>query len=143
MEAAQRESLVGRWRKALCLSNQERDDLGDILAAHALMVGQWGNMAVAPRKRAAGRLAFRHAIEVLASAQPAAASQIRTELAEVGVDLSPTTTRTHNRRSRPDRLGLDPGPTFKRILNTVYDAQLDGSIRTRVEALELARKLGV
>ena len=36
-------------------------------------------------------------------------------------------------------LGLSPGPRFKQLLDTVRDAQLNGEIRTRDEALELIR----
>jgi poly(A) polymerase len=36
--------------------------------------------------------------------------------------------------------GYRPGPLFKEVLTAVEDAQLDGSIRTREEALALARK---
>ena len=35
--------------------------------------------------------------------------------------------------------GFRPGPVFKRILDSVYDAQLEGRIRTREEALLMAR----
>jgi len=38
-------------------------------------------------------------------------------------------------------LGLTPGPIFRTILDKVEDAQLDGKIQTREEALELAKKL--
>jgi poly(A) polymerase len=38
-------------------------------------------------------------------------------------------------------MGLKPGPTFKEILNTVEEAQLNDSIRTREEALNLAKSL--
>jgi len=38
-------------------------------------------------------------------------------------------------------MGLKPGPTFKEILNTVEEAQLNDSIRTREEALILAKSL--
>jgi poly(A) polymerase len=39
--------------------------------------------------------------------------------------------------------GYTPGPAFKEVLQTVEDAQLDGSITTQEEALALAReKLG-
>lgn len=38
-------------------------------------------------------------------------------------------------------LGLEPGPKFKEILETVRDAQLDGLITTREEALALVRTL--
>jgi poly(A) polymerase len=35
-------------------------------------------------------------------------------------------------------LGINPGPTIKRILQTVEDAQLEGVVNTREEALKLA-----
>ena len=38
-------------------------------------------------------------------------------------------------------LGLTPGPEFGRILRRIEDAQLDGTIATRDEALDLARSL--
>jgi putative nucleotidyltransferase with HDIG domain len=37
--------------------------------------------------------------------------------------------------------GYEPGPEFGRILDAVEDAQLEGRVRTREEALELARQL--
>jgi poly(A) polymerase len=37
-------------------------------------------------------------------------------------------------------LGLKPGPEFKEILRNIEDAQLEGSIRTRDEAVALARQ---
>ena len=39
------------------------------------------------------------------------------------------------------RLGLKPGPHFKSILDSVRDAQLDGTVRTIEEAAELAMRL--
>jgi len=38
-------------------------------------------------------------------------------------------------------LGLKPGPTFKGILYNVEEAQLDGTIQSRDEALRLAKDL--
>ncbi|HEX6984492.1 MAG TPA: CCA tRNA nucleotidyltransferase [Planctomycetaceae bacterium] len=38
-------------------------------------------------------------------------------------------------------LGLKPGPEFKRLLDAVRNAQLDGAIVTRDEAIALARRL--
>ena len=37
--------------------------------------------------------------------------------------------------------GLQPGPKFKRILNAVYDAQLEGRVTTRENAIALALRL--
>jgi poly(A) polymerase len=39
-------------------------------------------------------------------------------------------------------LGLKPGPRFREILTAVEEAQWEGAIRSRREALELARSLG-
>ena len=37
--------------------------------------------------------------------------------------------------------GLRPGPLFKRILDAVYDAQLEGRVNTQEEALKLAMEM--
>jgi poly(A) polymerase len=39
------------------------------------------------------------------------------------------------------RIGLEPGPLFKRLLGAVREAQLDGSIKTTREARELVERL--
>jgi poly(A) polymerase len=38
-------------------------------------------------------------------------------------------------------MGLEPGPLYKSLLDAVREAQLDGTIKTRKEALELIRRL--
>jgi poly(A) polymerase len=37
--------------------------------------------------------------------------------------------------------GLKPGPAFKRILDAVYDAQLEGRVTTREEAMQMALRI--
>ena len=37
--------------------------------------------------------------------------------------------------------GLTPGPVFKRVLDAVYDAQLEGRVTTHEQALALALDL--
>ncbi|HEY1526409.1 MAG TPA: CCA tRNA nucleotidyltransferase [Candidatus Angelobacter sp.] len=39
--------------------------------------------------------------------------------------------------------GYKPGPAFKELLTAVEDAQLDGTIRTKEEAMELVKKKGI
>jgi poly(A) polymerase len=39
------------------------------------------------------------------------------------------------------RRGLEPGPQFKRLLDAVYEAQLEGNVRTPREALEFIDRL--
>ena len=38
-------------------------------------------------------------------------------------------------------MGLKPGPEFKRILDAVREAQLEGKVKTKEEAIEMARRL--
>jgi hypothetical protein len=38
-------------------------------------------------------------------------------------------------------MGMTPGPVFKRVLEEVYDAQLEQRIRSKDEALEMARQI--
>jgi poly(A) polymerase len=38
-------------------------------------------------------------------------------------------------------LGMQPGPMFKRILNEVYDAQLEGRVKSREEAIAMAKRI--
>jgi poly(A) polymerase len=38
-------------------------------------------------------------------------------------------------------LGMSPGPKFKKLLDQVRTAQLDGEILDRAEAIELAKRL--
>lgn len=39
------------------------------------------------------------------------------------------------------RLGVKPGPVFKRLLDAVREAQLDGTVKAREQAVELVRRL--
>ncbi len=38
-------------------------------------------------------------------------------------------------------LGLEPGPHYKRLLEAVREAQLEGTVKTKAQALELVRRL--
>jgi poly(A) polymerase len=39
------------------------------------------------------------------------------------------------------QLGIPPGPLYKQLLDAVREAQLDGTIKTKAEALEMVRRL--
>lgn len=130
--------LLRRWRKALCLSNQQRDALQSVLvvAARAL---DWERLRVAARKHLLVAAAWGEGwrlLQALVCAAPAARGLIdriereqgplrRTGLAPLplvgGEDLI--------------GLGMAPGPDFGRLIAEVYDAQLEGAVSTRDEAL--------
>lgn len=141
--AADRDALVLRWRKSLCLSNHDRDRLAATLSTHEKLAIEWPSISVARRKRGAGRASFRPAWWILRSTHPRVADSITQELASVGVDLTKPPPEPWVNGDDLIGLGLVPGPQFKRLLDAAYDAQLDGSAATKTEALELARRLGV
>jgi len=129
------------WRRALCLSNEERDRVRHTLELVAAIDGSWAGWRVAARKRAAARAEFDPALQIVASRAPELARAVAEEVRELAADPAGLT---------PERLvtgddlaaaGLIPGPQFARILEQVYDAQLEGRVRDRAGALEAALRI--
>lgn len=134
---------VRRWRKALCLSNEEAADLADILDELAALESEWVGAGVALRKRIANKRSFSPAQQLLRAIQPDRALKIEQDVIQLqkdGVGLGPDPFITGDDLVAS---GMAPGPRFKRVLDLVYDAQLEGRIRTKPEAMELAGKVGV
>jgi poly(A) polymerase len=136
-------SATRHARKSLCLSNDESEQLSDVLALFDVLVQRWGEMRVSEQKRAAARQAFDPALDLLTSADAARSEPIRLrykalEADGVGIHPPPLLTGDHLVAH-----GYKPGPAFKRVLDEVYDAQLEGGVQTHEQALELARRLYV
>jgi tRNA nucleotidyltransferase/poly(A) polymerase len=132
-----------RWRGALCLSNEESTDFSDVLEIYSAFVRDWGMMGVARRKRLAARAMFAQALGLLRAVDAAAAERISGEVKGLdadGIGISPQPLVTGEDLIA---MGLRPGPAFKRILDGVTDAQLEGRVRTKAEAMELAGRMGV
>ncbi len=120
-------------RKALKISNDEERALGGILSFGELIASEAPTVAQLKRflakpfaddarvlMRAIGSLAVRH--------EKALARLSTTEFAPepfvTGDDLAAA--------------GLRPGPMFRRILDAVYDAQLEDRVTSKVDALRMA-----
>ena len=154
-------NLLTRLRKALTLSNDDRDGVRDVLTIHAALMtsggasgkassessseSEWALMGVAKQKRCAARRYFVEALEVLRASPIAAHAD-----AAVKVDAEVAAlARTHGGIAPKPLLdgdalieaGLAPGPRFKYVLDRVYDAQLEGAIKDAEAAFELARML--
>ncbi len=132
-----------RARSALCLSNEECEELGAVLTAHQQLVRAWGASGIAIQKRWAASGAFVPALQLVAATDAPLAMSIQTDaerLASDGIGLSPAPLVDGDILTNA---GLKPGPAFGRILSAVYDAQLEGRVRTPEAALELARRLYV
>lgn len=137
--------LVQQWRDALCLSNEDRDELAAILRALAALESSWREWTVARQKRLAGTpgSGFPQALDLLFARDLKAAEQIRHRVEEL--IATPSGLRPGPLLTGDDliAMGFHPGPGFKGTLERVYDAQIEDQIKTREEALELARRLGV
>lgn len=139
-------SLAGRWRDALCMSNEERDSLVAILHWAGLLAGRWSAMPPAHQRRTAASPWFGHACTLLgAMGEPfrSHSEQIRLRAAELA--NSPPGLAPPRLVNGDDltKAGLPPGPRFRTLLELIYDAQLECRIQTREEGLELARSLSV
>ncbi|MEL7087108.1 MAG: CCA tRNA nucleotidyltransferase [Planctomycetota bacterium] len=122
---------VARWRGALCLTNDDPDTLGRILR-HVRAAEGWATMGVAARKRLLAARDWDAALCVLRALDRAQVIKADTPaLRDDGVGLAPAPLIDGGDLIR---LGLKPGPTFKTLLDDVYDAQLEGRLATPEQA---------
>jgi hypothetical protein len=128
-----------RWAAALLLSNADRDALYRCLEIHQILTGPWPKLGVAGQKRLAGRPEFEQALGVLMAGDAQAFVDVRRQVEA----LARTQIAPPPLISGEDLigLGLTPGPMFKKVLDAVYDAQLEGSLEDKAEALRLARAI--
>lgn len=125
--------IVRRWRKALCLSNHQRDQLNHMLWLVARAY-EWPHLPIARRKRL---LADAHwpLTLVLLRALPLGQTlqSLENDAAELhaqGIAPAPLVTGDDL-----IKMGATPGPAFRELLDGVYDAQLAGVVHDREQAL--------
>lgn len=129
------DSLVSRWRSALCLSNEESDQLGRTLRVILIVEHSWGAMRIAQKKRLAATQVFPESMRIFRARNPGLAAGVDSDVAVLAASaggLSP------NPLVDGDLLvaqGFKPGPAFKAILDRVYDAQLEGRVTEVAQAL--------
>lgn len=132
---------ASRWRSALCLSNDERDAVDRMLETLGILRGIWKDAEVSHQKRVVAAPSFSDAMALLRILDPGGAASVEAridELAGIGMGLRP---RPLLDGDALIALGLQPGPSFTRILTGVYDAQLDGRVADLAGAERLAREL--
>lgn len=138
-------ALVARWRHALCLSNEERDALRDILNALARVRAEWPDprLGVAARKRLAASPGFAEALAILAAVEPGTAREIGEQVRSLSGMHGGLAPRPLVTGDDLVAAGFRPGREFKALLDAVYDAQLEGRVADREAGMELARRLSV
>lgn len=141
IEATQLAGVVARVRRALCLSNEERDELRQVLHGLGVLEREWAGLSIAAQKRAAASAWFLEALRLVRAGSPEEMVRIRRrveELKETPSGLAPDPLISGDDLQA---IGLRPGPAFKRLLEAVYDAQLEDRVASRDEALAWARRL--
>jgi poly(A) polymerase len=137
------DSAASRLRDRLLLSNGEMEGLVATLRSRSALE-RWGAMSVAQRKRAAASASFAAAAGLLTEgAERDLAARIAEDVWELkgtASGLAPAPLITGDDLVAA---GWAPGPRFGRVLEAVYDAQLEDRVGSREEAMELARTLGV
>ncbi|MEX2545139.1 MAG: CCA tRNA nucleotidyltransferase [Phycisphaeraceae bacterium] len=130
--------VVARWRAALNLTNRHREALHRVLDL-LLRTAAWPELPVARRKRLLGERDWPEARALLSAldADDALARIDADAQPLVQTGLAPTPLVTGQDLIE---LGLTPGPRFGQLLEAIYDAQLDGRVTTRDDALAWIRQ---
>ncbi len=129
-----------RLRRALCLSNEEREQLAAALAQLVFLERDWIAATVARRKRAFSAAGFLAGMSLLRARDPRAAAAVAADLdvlAAMPGGLSP------ERLLSGDDLiaaGFRAGPSFGMWLERAYDEQLEGRLSTKEAALGRIRE---
>ncbi|MFB3139315.1 MAG: CCA tRNA nucleotidyltransferase [Phycisphaerales bacterium] len=130
-----------RWSAALLLSNADQTAMSRCLDVYEILLGSWPQLRVAKKKRLAAGGEFDEALLLLQAPDPQAFDRIRREVSVLAEsDLAPPALiGGHDLIA----LGLPRGPLFKRVLDEVYDAQLEGTVREKAAALALAKTISL
>ena len=133
-------ALVDQWRESLMLSNDDRSGLESILKLHRQILDNWQSLGVAAQKRLAVLPWFSAAVELVAVEEPELATEVRNRIAELASEgeMAPAAWLSG---AVLIEAGFAPSPEFTRVIDSVYDAQLEGRIGSPEEALALARDL--
>jgi poly(A) polymerase len=132
------ESVALKWRAQLLLSNRTFEEVSNILTLHSKFF-LWDTLGTAQKKRTA-------ASDVCTSAL----SIIQSEDRPLFVHLRRGITVLEQTGIAPDRLingndlletGIPPSSALGKVLEAVYDAQLEGTVTHRDQALQLAHAI--
>ena len=132
------QSIANKWRDQLLLSNKVFEELKETLAIHKKLF-DWDQLGTAAQKRIAASPVCDAAMTILHAEDSALFVHIRKAIIEhEKTGLAPG--RLINGHDLLDA-GLRPSPKLGDVLEAVYDAQLEGSISNRNDALRLAKAI--
>lgn len=134
---------VRSTRQMLKISNEESDQMSRILLGAGLML-QSESLTLAQKKRFLARATSRESRLLLQAIADVGffADRINTLLAELGelqkTDFAPLPLVTGDDLTAAQ---LQPGPAFKKVLDCVYDEQLEGRVIDKTRAMQLALEI--
>ncbi|MEX0777080.1 MAG: CCA tRNA nucleotidyltransferase [Phycisphaeraceae bacterium] len=134
--------IIRRWRRALCLTNDETAELKSMINQLPLALS-WPVLPLAGRKRLLAQTTWSGVDGLMAalgiaqgSSHPRLAElieQVRRQAAQLlAQGVAPPPWLTGNDLIAA---GRNPGPLFRRILEEAYDLQLEGQLTSRDQAL--------
>ena len=135
--------LLSRWRTALCLSNDVRDALRACMYVVDELL-RWPQLSLAAQKRLLAHDGWADGYRLLQALGHIDALAGIFEALRDDVDRLLQTELTPERLLSGEDLlamGLPPGPRVGRLLEAVYDAQLESRVSTRDEAIALVREM--
>jgi tRNA nucleotidyltransferase/poly(A) polymerase len=139
--AAGAAEVTAAWRTALCLSNEEQAAIRHCLASLEVLEGGFLEMAVAPQKSTAQKWMFPEALAIACLRDAVRGETLRRRLRELEAHAGGIHAPPLIDGDELIRAGLKPGPAFKKLLEAIYDAQLEGRISTINEALAMANAI--
>jgi poly(A) polymerase len=134
--------MARAMRQALRISNDESDTLEGTLYGVEMLLRE-PMPSVAAMKRFLARATSAYSRVLLGALPAGVADEHRRQIEEALQTLEQSDYAPTPLLSGDDLVaaGWSPGPVFKRVLDQVYDAQLEDRIMTRQQALELANQL--
>lgn len=140
VEPEQGQEVCRRWR----LSNKETETIGWLLAQHTALRGAsqrpWSQVQpvlIAPA--VSELLAWNHAEALAGQADPDDVAWCQAQLLQPRESLNPGPLLSGDDLKQH---GVPPGPNYRPLLERVRQAQLDGEVQSREEALALVDRLG-
>jgi len=128
-----------RWRRSVCLTNDERESFGAIVRTVGTIERDWKALGVAARKRIGASPWFRPAVSLMRERNAEAADRIEAEvrmLAETPGGLAPPPIVTGDHLAAA---GFQPGRKFGVWLDRLYDLQLEGALLDEASGIALVR----
>lgn len=132
------QAVASNWRKRLLLSNKCFEDLSNILELHQKLY-LWDTLGTAQQKRTAVSDLCQSALCIIQCEDRPHFVHLRREILNLERSgLAPERLLNGN-----DLLeaGIPPSAVLGKVLESVYDAQLEGSVTIRTQAIELAQAI--